>query len=307
VPSKVWLGFPDPAKCKDKNKFEKALVRMSEVSLSGVKELKAAERKKIVRYVMDKTHWSFGGNADKVKKKPAKSDSGATGGKPQKVTSSETSLAIAGKARERFVMPVPGQKGAPKGSLAGQTFVVTGLFPEIGGGEGLAMGKDKVKKMIKSFGGKVASAVSGRTDVLVVGKDPGFSKVTKARKSGKTRLLSLHDVKVGVERGSLEEGAKSKPMLIRSFSKGFAQQRGGPKSLADSASKADLAIASGSKSMAKKITGDKQKATKKREKARAAKLKQKALKMGASGKKRSAPAMGATTATQRKSKLRKLQ
>jgi len=37
-----------------------------------------------------------------------------------------------------------------------------------------------VKALIESFGGRVTTAVSGKTDYLVVGKDPGASKVKKA-------------------------------------------------------------------------------------------------------------------------------
>ena len=36
----------------------------------------------------------------------------------------------------RFVVPVPG-KDAPANSLAGKTVVLTGVFPEVGGGAGL--------------------------------------------------------------------------------------------------------------------------------------------------------------------------
>eukprot|EP00440_Ansanella_granifera_P001525 gb/GFBE01001642.1/.p1 GENE.gb/GFBE01001642.1/~~gb/GFBE01001642.1/.p1 ORF type:complete len:460 (+),score=116.44 gb/GFBE01001642.1/:1-1380(+) len=253
VPSKVWLGLPDPAKVRDRKKFERALLRMNEVSLSGMKDLSAADRRKVVIYVMDKTHWTFSGVKEKVKKKPAavgteddeeSPGGGSTAARGSPNADAGLSIVLAKKEKQKFMVPVPG-KGAPKGSLAGQTFVITGVFPEVGGGEGLSLGKDRVKKMITSFGGKVASAVSGRTDVLVVGKDPGFSKVSKARKSGQTKLLSLHDMKVGLERGSLEDAKAAKPLLIRSFSKGYTQRRGGPNGLALRASKAELAIASG--------------------------------------------------------------
>jgi len=147
--------------------------------------------------------------------------------------------------KRQFSIPIPGSDG-PAGSLSGQTFVLTGVFPEIGGGAGLELGKARTRKMIESFGGKVTSAVSGKTDVLVVGKDPGFSKVSKARNNPSTRLIGLHDLKVGIEQGSLEE-AKGKPMLVRSFSKGYAKRRGGPNGLALKASKEELAIASGRK------------------------------------------------------------
>lgn len=252
VPSKVWLGLPDPDKCKDRKKFEGALKRMDEVSLNGVGDLKAADRTKLITHVMDKRHWSFGGDTTKVKKKPGAEAKEKTTAKGGQLASQSNSIVA---SKQRFVIPVPGRDGCPKGSLSGQTFVITGLFPEVGGGEGLALGKDKVKKMISAFGGKVASAVSGRTDVLVVGKDPGFSKVSKARKNPRTRLVGLHDLKVGVEKGSLESAAAKRPMLIKSFSKGFAQRRGGPNSLALKASKEELAIASGTKQRPLAIQG----------------------------------------------------
>jgi len=231
VPSKIWLGLPDPAKYRDHKHFEKALLRMNEVSLCGVNDLAAAQRKKVAKYVMDKTHWSFGGAVDKVKKPAVESAGGTT---------ESRSIVVAGKQKEQFVIPVPGNH-APKESLAGQTFVITGTFPEVGGGKGFNLGKDRVKQMITSFGGKVSSAVSGKTDVLVVGKKPGFSKVGKARKQSNTRLLDLQDMKVGLQRGSLGDAKAQKTLKIEGFATGFGQRRGGPNGKA----KAKLAIASG--------------------------------------------------------------
>merc|ERR1712151_515042 len=188
-----------------------------------------------------RNHWTFGGEVDKVRKKPAaesadsKSDS----------RSESTAIVVAGKAKDQFVIPVPGD-GAPKDSLAGKTFVITGTFPEVGGGTGFQIGKDRVKKMITSFGGKVSSSVSAKTDVVVVGKNPGFSKVEKARKQSNTRLLGLQDMKVGLQRGSL--GDAQKPLKIESFATGFGQRRGGPNGKAPP--KAKLAISSGKKQAA---------------------------------------------------------
>lgn len=221
VPSKIWLGLPDPAKQRDSKRFERALLHMNEVTLSGMSELAAAPRKKVAKYVMDKTHWTFGGAADKVRKKPAAANADSkSDGKPK---SSSTALAV--KTKEQFVIPVPG-KGGPKDSLAGQTFVITGTFPEVGGGAGFNVGKDKVKSMITSFGGKVSGSVSPKTDVLVVGKKPGFSKVQKARGQSNTRLLDLHDLKVGLQRGSL--GDAKKPLKIEGFNTAFGQARKRP-------------------------------------------------------------------------------
>jgi len=212
VPSKVWLGLPDPKRCRDQKKFDKALCRMNQVALSGMEDLPKSDRKKVVRYVMDKSHWTFGGDVEKVRKKPKAATPGAEeDGAPAPAASSRATRAdIATTSTElatvkrQFTVPVPG-RDAPAGCLSGQTFVLTGVFPEIGGGTGLELGKARVKKMVESFGGRVTSSVSGKTDVLVVGKDPGFSKVSKARSSPVTRLLGLHDLKVGIERGSLEE------------------------------------------------------------------------------------------------------
>jgi hypothetical protein len=35
------------------------------------------------------------------------------------------------------------------------------------------LGKDKVKRMVTSFGGRVTGSVSGKTNYLIVGKQPG--------------------------------------------------------------------------------------------------------------------------------------
>lgn len=254
VPSKIWLGLPNPEKVKDGKKFDKALRRMNEVSLSGVGELTKEKRKEVVRYVMDKTHWTFGGAKDKVKKKSAEPEaaakgSSASGKKTQSSAASSTALVVASKQKESFVIPMPG-KGAAKGSLAGQTFTITGVFPEVGGGYGFNLGKDRVKKMITSFGGKVTSSVSNKTTVLVVGKDPGSSKVAKARSNPQTRLLSVHDVKVGIQRGSLE-GVGAKSMAIKSFNTSFGQGR--KLALANTAARKRPAAASGGVSKARRL------------------------------------------------------
>lgn len=67
--------------------------------------------------------------------------------------------------------PVKSQK------LAGKSFVVTGTLE--------SMTRDDAHKKIVQMGGKVSSTMTGKTDYLVVGSDPG-SKVEKAKKSGTT-------------------------------------------------------------------------------------------------------------------------
>jgi len=53
--------------------------------------------------------------------------------------------------------------------------------------------------MITSFGGRVTSSISGKTNVLVVGKNPGASKVMKGRSREKCKLISLHELKDTLE------------------------------------------------------------------------------------------------------------
>lgn len=250
VPSRVWLGLPDPSKTRDAKKFEAALLRMNDVTLCGVRELAKAERKKIVRYTMDKQHWTFGGAVEKVKKKPAASGAGAKGGATGKAKSG-SSIVVAGADRPQFVIPVPG-KGAPADSLAGKSFVITGTFPEIGGGAGFNLGKERVRKMIESFGGKASSSISGRTDFLVVGKQPGASKVKKAHASGKISLVSIRDVKLGLERGCLD-AAKAKPMVIKDFARGFGARRPA-QALSIKPTKKRSATAAGTAAKKRKVT-----------------------------------------------------
>ncbi|KAJ1844009.1 replication factor C subunit 1, partial [Coemansia sp. RSA 2703] len=69
--------------------------------------------------------------------------------------------------------------GAPN-CLEGLKFVVTGEFSDLT--------REQITDLIKTFGGQITSAVSGKTSYLVVGNDPGSSKISKA-KSLKTRCL----------------------------------------------------------------------------------------------------------------------
>ena len=61
------------------------------------------------------------------------------------------------------------------GPLIGKTFVLTGTLT--------AMSRDEAKKKIKSLGGHVVGSVSGSTDFLVAGENPG-SKYDNAKRLG---------------------------------------------------------------------------------------------------------------------------
>ena len=262
VPFKVWLGIPDPDECNDPHIFESALSSMNDVLLSGFPELLQRDKDKIVRHVMNKQNWArrtaprktAGGDASTSSPSSSSSLNASQQSQQSLPLPMETSSsAIVLAPRQRFVVPVPGKDGAsPADAFCDKTFVLTGIFPEIGGGKGLSLGKDKTKAMIVAFGGRVTSSISGKTDVLVVGKEPGMAKVSKARAADHVTMVSLKDLKDGLESGCprLEDfpvWSREEPMLIQNFSAGYNGS-----GLALKASKKDLAVAQGIVALAKK-------------------------------------------------------
>lgn len=74
--------------------------------------------------------------------------------------------------------PEPAAAGA--GDVEGRTFVLTGDLE--------TMDRDRAKAVLEGLGGRVTGSVSGKTDYLVVGQEPGEKKIEKARELGKTLL-----------------------------------------------------------------------------------------------------------------------
>lgn len=248
VPSKIWEGLPDPDICKDETKFEAALSSMNEVLLCGFDQLSPNDKSAFIQHVRDRGNW-----AKKVNRKPqetagtSRKNVTKTAGKKDKAGAAEpiggsssqplqstlgsalTTLAqtnilssskeITHSRKRKAFSLVPGQDGAQPNFFTKKTIVMTGIFPEIGGGAGLNLGKDRLKLILESFGARVTSSVSGRTDFLIVGQEPGMSKVTKARAQPKCKLLNLSDMKLAVE------GKKSlveiEPPQITNYSIGY--------------------------------------------------------------------------------------
>jgi DNA ligase (NAD+) len=77
------------------------------------------------------------------------------------------------------------KKITEKEAFTGKTFVLTGKLS--------SFSRDEAGEIIKKFGGKVASSVSGSTDIVLVGEDPG-SKLDDARKFG-IRTISEDEFK----------------------------------------------------------------------------------------------------------------
>ena len=72
--------------------------------------------------------------------------------------------------------PLAGQVDIPKGKpycLANRKFVITGQLP--------SLTRDECKDLISEYGGRVTGGVSGATNYLIVGDEPGESKLKKAK------------------------------------------------------------------------------------------------------------------------------
>ncbi|MXZ47691.1 MAG: NAD-dependent DNA ligase LigA [Candidatus Dadabacteria bacterium] len=67
--------------------------------------------------------------------------------------------------------------------ISGKTFVLTGT---------LSVTREQVKSEIERLGGKVVNSVSGKTDFLVSGADPGTTKLQKARELGTDIITEEH-------------------------------------------------------------------------------------------------------------------
>ena len=130
-----------------------------------------------------------------------------------------------------FVVPTPGVGLAVPDSLAGETVVMSGIFPELGGGEGLSLGKEKARKMIEGFGGRVTSSISGKTTLLLVGKQPGASKVSAAERKG-VRMIGLEHLVDGLKVGHLPAPEESQ-VQINDFSEGYYGNGWGGRRLED--------------------------------------------------------------------------
>jgi len=128
------------------------------------------------------------------------------------------------KTNNRFVIPKPGIGLAIVNKLEGKTFVMSGIFPEVGGGRGLTLGKAKVKAMIEAFGGRCTSAISGKTNFLLLGKEPGASKYNQATARG-IPIIELCGLTALVNDTITFEQIEAAPAVeVQSFSKGYKHE-----------------------------------------------------------------------------------
>ncbi|MFN2467490.1 MAG: NAD-dependent DNA ligase LigA [Gaiellaceae bacterium] len=79
-----------------------------------------------------------------------------------------------------------GEEDRPReGPLTGRTYAITGTLEK--------RSREQAKAALEELGAKVADSVSGRTTGLIVGEEPGASKLTKAQRAG-VAILNEQDL-----------------------------------------------------------------------------------------------------------------
>ena len=158
---------------------------------------------------------------------------------------------VASRDGEQAVEEVQPVVAQSRTLLAGQTFVMTGTFPELGGGEGLDLGKQRAKKMMESFGARVTSAVSGKTSFVLVGKAPGAKKLEAAEKKG-VKIVSLEQLQLALNSESkvvaLATLKAAEQPILGELSKGYTPEQRTAKSAREDMNQLNI-IVSGSGSV----------------------------------------------------------
>jgi DNA ligase (NAD+) len=91
--------------------------------------------------------------------------------------SDEQNLALVAELRELGLQLAAGEaERRVEGPLTGKAYVITGTLE--------AWTRETAAAALEALGAKVSDSVSGKTAGLIVGEEPGASKLTKAQKAG---------------------------------------------------------------------------------------------------------------------------
>lgn len=230
VPVAVHTGIPDnvPVNVAE---VEAALKAMEEIVIVGVTSLDQAALGELIAHVANPyNHASLPSHvthSSMVASAAAASVASAASTPPAASTNlvssgptASSNLASPGST----LLPVPGGPTCPAAQFSGQTFVLTGVFPALGGGTGLNLGKDAARRWIETHGGRVVSGVSKRTNFLVVGEAPGASKIQHAVDMG-VCLTKLDHLGGALRTSSVALVQSSVDVKSLTFSAGYASNR----------------------------------------------------------------------------------
>lgn len=110
-------------------------------------------------------------------------------------------ISEAATASEREDNTLRSMVGTTTTCLQGKRFVITGVFPELENSTGVDCGKRAVRELIEECEGIVTSAVTGRTEYLVVGDEPGQKKLASAKAKG-VKTLNRNELHALIEGSS---------------------------------------------------------------------------------------------------------
>jgi DNA ligase (NAD+) len=101
----------------------------------------------------------------------------------------EENRALVAELRELGLRFETGEEERPvEGPLTGQTYVITGTLEPFT--------REEAGALLEEQGAKVVNSVSGKTTGLIVGEEPGASKLTKAEKAGVSLLTEADLLKL---------------------------------------------------------------------------------------------------------------
>ncbi|KAL3779504.1 hypothetical protein ACHAW5_010633 [Stephanodiscus triporus] len=164
VPAKVQNGLTNPS---DASASLRDLLAMEGILLVGVSAMDDESRSYFARHCANVENWARNGKRKRGVVAIMEQDASEGAAGEVEATSDPGGVSAAGSD---FVVPgsfrvlVPGVDGAgADDALVGQSFVITGTFPEAGGGDADAVGVANVKAMIQSFGGSVNTRFSKKS------------------------------------------------------------------------------------------------------------------------------------------------
>ncbi|KAK4324456.1 hypothetical protein Pmani_004904 [Petrolisthes manimaculis] len=168
-----------PWKVKDEAK------KTTENKITPKKEIKESSKKKPKNTPGKKLSSDI--EIEVKKESPKKVDDGSNGHTEQESTPQDEKKNNAREAYMKFLRrsgPAnPGSKVIPEGKpgcLQGLVFVLSGVYD--------SLDREEAAELIKEYGGRVTTSISRNTSYLVLGSEPGQSKLTKAEQLGTKQL-----------------------------------------------------------------------------------------------------------------------
>ena len=183
---------------KTEKKLLECLSYMEGTYIKGFTSLREKDKKSVVRSLMTFMK-SYKGKVKRKRSDESQSVVKKTKSSDELISAStdlvETSDALVEESNDKIQFVVPELTEENKEKLKGEEIVATGTFPELGGGEAIQLGKQRLKEMVEKFGGNYSDTFRKRsTTILIIGKNSGNQKLELAKKHG-TKTMSLHELK----------------------------------------------------------------------------------------------------------------